>query len=106
LLEPGEPKDPDASTVFQVWQAFGSPQQSEAMRKEFANGIAWGEAKKQLFELVNEELREPRQRYNELMADRGFLESTLQQGAIKARAVSAPLLQRVNQAIGLRPMST
>jgi len=106
LLEPGEPKDPDTSTVFQVWQAFGSPQQSEAMRKEFANGIAWGEAKKQLFELVNEELREPRQRYNELMADRGFLESTLQQGAIKARAVSAPLLQRVNQAIGLRPMST
>ncbi|MBT8148942.1 MAG: tryptophan--tRNA ligase, partial [Gammaproteobacteria bacterium] len=71
----------------------------------FANGIAWGEAKKQLFELVNEELREPRQRYTELMADRGFLESTLQQGASKARAVAAPLLQRVKQAIGLRPMS-
>ncbi|MBT8149522.1 MAG: tryptophan--tRNA ligase, partial [Gammaproteobacteria bacterium] len=63
LLEPGEPKDPDSSTLFQLWQAFASAQQSDAMRQEFANGIAWGEAKKQLFELVNEELREPRQRY-------------------------------------------
>ncbi|NNC55891.1 MAG: tryptophan--tRNA ligase, partial [Pseudomonadales bacterium] len=104
LLEPGEPKDPDTSTVFQVWQAFATPAQTESMRKEFANGIAWGEAKKQLFELVNEELAAPRERYNALMEDRGAMEKALQQGAEKARAVSSPLLAKVKAAVGLKPI--
>ncbi|NND67979.1 MAG: tryptophan--tRNA ligase, partial [Halioglobus sp.] len=51
LLEPGEPKDPDDSTVFQVWAAFADESETARMRAEFDNGIAWGEAKKQLFEL-------------------------------------------------------
>ena len=46
LLEPGEPKDPDDSAVFQIWLAFGSADESVRMRREFDNGIAWGEAKK------------------------------------------------------------
>jgi tryptophanyl-tRNA synthetase len=46
LLEPGEPKDPDTSTVFQIWEAFATPSQTADMRKAFAEGIAWGEAKK------------------------------------------------------------
>jgi tryptophanyl-tRNA synthetase len=65
LLEPGEPKDPDDSTVFQVWAAFASAQETTRMRSEFENGIAWGEAKKQLFELVNGELGEARVRYQQ-----------------------------------------
>ena len=106
LLEPGEPKDPETSTVFQIWQAFASKQQAQSMREEFANGIAWGEAKKQLFELVNAELTEPRARYIELLADRSSLEKTLQEGAEKAREVSRPLLQKVKSSIGLRPMTS
>ena len=57
VLEPGEPKDPDTSTVFQIWQAFASEQQTAEMRQAFLEGIAWGEAKKQLFELINEEIK-------------------------------------------------
>jgi tryptophanyl-tRNA synthetase len=49
LLEPGQPKDADTSTVFQIWQAFATPEQTAQMRQAFAEGIAWGEAKKQLF---------------------------------------------------------
>ncbi|RZV50171.1 MAG: tryptophan--tRNA ligase, partial [Pseudomonadales bacterium] len=105
LLEPGEPKDPDTSTVFQVWQAFATDAQTATMRKEFANGIAWGEAKKQLFELINAELTAPRERYNELMQHRDYLEKTLQQGAEKARAVSSPLLAKVKAAVGLKPIA-
>src|SRR5690554_8197931 len=56
LLEPGEPKDPDTSTVFQIWRAFASAEETAAMRREFENGIAWGEAKKRLFELVDSQL--------------------------------------------------
>ena len=67
LLEPGEPKDPDTSAVFQIWKAFASEEQTAAMRQEFAEGIAWGEAKKKLFELVDGELAEARERFEELM---------------------------------------
>src|SRR5690606_18454530 len=71
LLEPGEPKDPDSSTVFQLWQAFASSDEVERMRADFAAGIAWGEAKRQLFELINDHLGEARERYNTLMKKPG-----------------------------------
>ncbi|MCL4134083.1 UNVERIFIED_CONTAM: hypothetical protein GTU68_053303 [Idotea baltica] len=101
LLEPGEPKDPDDSTVFQVWRAFASEDQTAYMRKEFENGIAWGEAKKQLFELINEELHESRERYNELMKNPEHIEQVLRQGAEKARDYSVPFMEKLNKAVGL-----
>jgi tryptophanyl-tRNA synthetase len=105
LLEPGEPKDPDDSAVFQIWCAFADPAGIDAMRQAFADGIAWGEAKKQLFELINEELRGPREEYERLMADPGYIEAELRKGAERARGVSAPLMERVRSAVGIRPMA-
>ncbi|MBB6523732.1 tryptophan--tRNA ligase [Pseudoteredinibacter isoporae] len=104
LLEPGEPKDPDTSTVFQIWQAFANEQQQAEMRQAFADGIAWGEAKKQLFELINNELAEPRERYNELLANPSYIEDVLQAGAEKARRYSEPLLDRARHAVGIRKL--
>jgi len=104
LLEPGEPKDPDSSTVFQIWQAFATPSQTAQMRQEFENGIAWGEAKKRLFELVNEEIKSARERYNEIINDPAYIEATLQVGAEKARAQSSELLAKVKAAVGIRKM--
>ncbi len=105
LLEPGEPKDPDDSTVFQLWCAFASPDERARMRRDFENGIAWGEAKKQLFELVNGELAAARQRYNELMEDPGHIEGILQHGAARAREESQPLMRKVREAVGIAPIS-
>ncbi|MFV8816369.1 tryptophan--tRNA ligase [Haliea sp. E17] len=104
LLEPGEPKDPDDSTVFQVWAAFADDAETARMRREFENGIAWGEAKKQLFELVNSELAEARERYEALLADPAHVESVLLQGAERAREYSAPLMQKVREAVGIGPL--
>ena len=101
LLEPGEPKDPDDSTVFQIWEAFASPDETARMRSEFANGIAWGEAKKQLFELINGELAEARGTYNRLMEDPGYIESVLLKGAERAREHSATLMSKVREAVGI-----
>lgn len=105
LLEPGEPKDPDTSTVFQIWQAFASEAQTAEMRQAFADGIAWGEAKKQLFELINGQVAEARERYDALLADPEHIEAVLQKGAEKARAYSQPLLETLRQAVGIRPMA-
>jgi tryptophanyl-tRNA synthetase len=101
LLEPGEPKDPDNSTVFQLWAAFASGPETIRMRGEFEEGIAWGEAKKQLFELVNKELTEARDHYMRLMDDPGHIEAILQKGGERARAHSSKLMHRVREAVGI-----
>ena len=103
LLEPGEPKEPDDSTVFQVWQAFATREKTEEMRQAFADGIAWGEAKKQLFELINAELAEPRDKYNEWMASPSSLEEVLQLGASKAKTSADEKIALVKDKTGLRP---
>ena len=104
LLEPGEPKDASDSTVFQIWQAFASPDQTATMREAFAEGIAWGEAKKQLFELINGQLEEPREKYLELIANPSRVESVLQQGAEKARQHSQDLMSVLRNSVGIRPL--
>ncbi|HOY21655.1 MAG TPA: tryptophan--tRNA ligase [Cellvibrio sp.] len=102
LLEPGQPKDADTSTVFQIWQAFATPQQTADMRQAFADGIAWGEAKKQLFELINNQVGEAREKYEALLANPTHIEEVLQIGAEKARAHSKPLLEKVRAAVGIK----
>jgi tryptophanyl-tRNA synthetase len=105
LLEPGEAKEPDTSTVFQIWQAFATPEQTLSMREAFAGGIGWGDAKKQLFELVNAELAEARERYNELMTRPADIEDILRAGAVKARVTASPLLEQVREAVGIHGLA-
>ena len=102
LLEPGEPKDPNDSTVFQVWCAFADEAEREQMRQAFADGIAWGEAKKQLFDRVNDELAPAREIYDRLMENPEEVEAILKQGAERLRPQSTALLEKVRHAVGLR----
>ena len=104
LLEPGEPKDPNDSAVFQLWRAFATEQQTADMRQQFAQGIAWGEAKKQLFELINGQLAEPRERYNQLIESPAEVEKILQKGGERARQHSAALIAKVRKSVGIRPL--
>jgi tryptophanyl-tRNA synthetase len=105
LLEPGEPKNPDDSTVFQIWQAFANEEQRLYMRDQFAQGIAWGQAKKELFALINEEIAPARQRYEELMAEGDFIEQELQKGGLRAREYASDLLKKVRTAVGITPIT-
>lgn len=102
LLEPGEPKDPDDSTVFQIWCAFADANERAQMKHAFEEGIAWGEAKKQLFERVNDELAPARERYEALMANPGEVETILRAGAERVRPQSQALMERVRSAVGLK----
>ncbi|MEL0638595.1 tryptophan--tRNA ligase [Marinomonas sp. TI.3.20] len=101
LLEPGEAKDPNDSTVFDIYKAFATPEQTAEMRQKFADGIAWGQAKKELFELINGQLAEPREKYLELMANPAQVEVILQAGAEKARARVRGFISDLRNAVGL-----
>ena len=52
-LEPGEPKDPDDSALFAMFQAFASPEETAQIRERYAAGIAWGEMKQLLYERID-----------------------------------------------------
>ncbi len=58
--------------------------------------------KKQLFELINQQLDAPRAKYTELMANPAEVEAILRQGAEKARLQSTVLMSSLRQAVGLR----
>src|SRR3546814_1982398 len=60
---PGEAKDADNSNVFQLYQAFASADETAAMRREFEQGIGWGDAKQRLFERIDSEVAPLRERY-------------------------------------------
>lgn len=105
LLEPGEPKDPETSTVFQIWQAFADQEQTDWMRRQFAEGIAWGQAKKELCALINAELADARGEYERLMEDPVYVDEQLRKGADKARERAASLVAKVKQAVGIPPLS-
>jgi len=101
LLEPGEAKDPNDSTVFDIYRAFATEEQTAEMHQKFLDGIAWGEAKKELFALVNEELGEAREKYNALMAAPNDVEDILQAGAAKARSRAQSIVTPLRESMGL-----
>ena len=102
---PGEPKETEGSALFQIYQAFATPEQTAAMRRAYADGIAWGDAKQMLFECIDREIAPMRARYDDLMAHPEKVEAALQIGAGRARAIARPFLQTLRAAVGLRPLS-
>ena len=99
--EPGEPKDPDQSTLYELYKSFATETECDAIRQAYADGIAWGEMKQVLFEKINSILTEPREKYNELMANPAYVEKILLQGAEKARVQTIPFMSKLQKAVGL-----
>ncbi|MDN5865512.1 MAG: tryptophan--tRNA ligase [Gammaproteobacteria bacterium] len=97
---PDEPKDPDGSSLFQLYRAFATPDQTRQLAADYRDGIGWGEVKKRLFELLDAQLAEPRERYVELTARPAEIETILRAGATKARAEAAPFLAELREAAG------
>ncbi len=102
---PDEPKDADDSAIFEIYKAFAMPSEIANMREQFATGIGWGDAKKALFDKINNEIAPFRARYEELMANPKELEEILQLGAQKARRHSRKQLDKTRRAIGIRPLA-
>ena len=99
---PGEPKDAEGSHLFTLYQAFANQAQQAEFRAELEGGLAWGEAKNRLYQLLEGELGEARERYNALIAKPADLEDILLAGAAKARKIATPFLGELREAVGLR----
>ncbi|MEL3954222.1 tryptophan--tRNA ligase [Stenotrophomonas bentonitica] len=104
---PGEPKSTEGSALFQMYQAFATPEQTAAFAQAFAEGISWGDAKQQLFERIDSEITPLRERYDALMAEPEKIEALLRRRGQQLREQFAvPLLKELRHAVGLRDLST
>lgn len=101
-LEPGEPKETEGSTLFDIYKAFATPGETAAIAKQYAEGIAWGAMKQQLFEYINDQLAPARDEYERLMGDPASVEAELVKGATRAREVAVPYIEEIRHAIGIR----
>lgn len=99
---PGEAKDPDSSSLFTIFRAFATEAEAGAFHQALLDGIGWGEAKQVLFERIEADVAPMRERYDELMARPERIEAILREGALKARAIAAPKIAALRDAIGLR----
>lgn len=101
---PGEPKDPDSTALTALFDAFATQHERQAFRSDLQAGLAWGEAKQRLVNQIEAQLSPLRARYAELIAHPDRIEDILLAGAAKARAVAAPALAALREAVGLRSM--
>ena len=102
---PGQAKEAEGSALFQIYQAFASEAETAALRQAYADGIAWGDAKQLLFERIDREVAPMRERYHTFISNPGKIESILQAGAERARAVATPFMRELRQAVGLRSLN-
>jgi tryptophanyl-tRNA synthetase len=102
---PGEPKETEGSALFQIYQAFASPEETAQLRQAYADGIAWADAKQLLFERIDREIAPMREKYQHLVGHPQELEAILQAGAAKARTRATPLMAELRHAVGLRNLA-
>lgn len=98
-----EPKDPDASLIFQLYSLFADAGERAGMAERFrAGGYGYGEAKKALHEKFEQIFGPKREKREELAQDPSLVDDVLADGARRARAVADETLARAREAVGLR----
>ena len=104
-LEPGEPKDTDGCTVFDLYKNFASEDQITDFEKAYNEGISWGEAKEILFNIINQEIEPIRLKYEELSNDKTFINEVLEEGSRKARILAQNKIAEIREVIGITKIS-
>jgi tryptophanyl-tRNA synthetase len=97
-----EPKDPEASQIYLLHKLFASSEEQRALAARYrAGGMGWGEAKEELFRVMNRELTPLRERFTDIMADIPALDAALARGAEKARDIARVTVARLRRAAGI-----
>jgi len=96
------PKDPDTSTIVQLYTLVAYKEEAEEMREQFRKGgRGYGDFKKQLFEKLWDYFAPMRKRRDEILRHKDYIESVLAQGAGRANSIADGVMKRVRQAVGL-----
>lgn len=96
------PKEPDGNSIYELYKLFASPDEVAGMADKFrAGGYGYGHAKKELLAAYHRLFDPFREKREALAQDPAMLEDVLAEGARKARAAAAPVMDKVRSAVGL-----
>ncbi|MGZ5023183.1 MAG: tryptophan--tRNA ligase, partial [Chthoniobacterales bacterium] len=97
------PKNPEGSTIVQLYSLVASNEETAAMRDQFRKGgTGYGDFKKQLFVRLWEFFEPMRKRREEILAQPGYIDEVLAEGAKRANAIADQVMTRVRKAVGIR----
>jgi tryptophanyl-tRNA synthetase len=96
------PKPTEGSSILGLYKLVASEADYAAMEEKFrAGGTGYGDFKKALFAAVWDYFAPMRARRAEIMADPGYVDAILRDGATKANAIAGEVMARVRKAVGL-----
>ncbi len=96
------PKDPETSTIFQLYTLFAPSADTSAFSDRLrAGGMGYGDAKKELFALVWEYLAPFRAKRAQLVQNQDYITEIRRHGADKARAMATKTIDLVRSRLGM-----
>jgi tryptophanyl-tRNA synthetase len=98
-----QPKD-TSQPLFQLWSLFaGEADQADMEKRAAVGGLGYGEVKKDLLARILDYFGEMRARRDELARHPDDVEDVLRSGAMRARALAAPVIEAARAAAGVGP---
>jgi len=95
------PKDAENCNVFKLYKLLATDKKSKELEVKYNQGnYGYGDAKKELFELICDKYKDQKERYSYLMENKDILDEELLKGAKKARIIARQVLNRVRNNIG------
>jgi tryptophanyl-tRNA synthetase len=95
------PKNPDTCNLFALYKLIGSTEQVAKMRQNYVAGnYGYGSAKQAFYELLVEQFKTERERYQYYISHTDELEKILKIGAEKARIIAQTVLKRCRTKLG------
>ncbi len=95
-----DPEKAGVNNLLGIYRAITEKSEDDVLA-DFADARGYGDLKVRVAEVVIEEFRPIRARYEELMADPAELDRLLARGAAQARAISEPKLNEMKTLMGL-----
>ena len=84
-----EPKKPDECNVFQIYKLLASEEQVAKLKLRYMKGgYGYGHAKNELYDLLLDRFKAPRDKFYNLINNPKTIEAELQKGAKKANQIA------------------
>jgi tryptophanyl-tRNA synthetase len=97
-----EPKNPDTCKVFAIYSLIANDTQISEMRAKYLGGnYGYGHAKTELLNLILENFKTEREKFNYYLNNLDELDAKLKDGAEKTRKIASATLKRVRESLGM-----
>lgn len=96
-------KDPETCNIFAIYKLFTTEEQQIKMAERYRNGgLAYGDVKKELFEIIMNYFADARKKYQKLSERKADVLDIFEQGRIKAKKTAEAKLDEIRQKVGLK----